>query len=82
VPLSQSTDDGSQRSNAVINNACATLAILNAVFNFPQSDEGECQQKVELGSELENLKEFGQGMDSAVGLSFDSCVRGGCVVRG
>ena len=43
-------------ANQVINNACASVAILNSVLNMGTD-------KLVLGSELENLKEFGTGMD-------------------
>jgi ubiquitin carboxyl-terminal hydrolase L5 len=40
----------------VITNACATLAILNAVMNIPSSSN------IQLGSELTQLKEFSVGV--------------------
>lgn len=56
--LSQESDvEGLYFANQVIQNACASLAILNAVFNLSPAD-------VDIGSELENLKEFGVGMNS------------------
>ncbi|CED82090.1 ubiquitin-specific protease [Phaffia rhodozyma] len=49
-------------AHQVIDNACATLAILNSVFNLPLGGQTE-DDKIELGAELDNLKEFGHGMD-------------------
>lgn len=53
----QDTNFSGYFANQVITNACASLAILNAVFNMSSSS-------VYVGPELENLKEFGQGMSS------------------
>lgn len=50
-------------SRPAVSNACATLAILNSVFNLPTST-GDETTLFQLGAELENLKEFGTGMDS------------------
>lgn len=41
-------------SHQVINNACASIAILNATLNIQDPD-------VELGEELENLRAFSDG---------------------
>ncbi|KAL7415278.1 ubiquitin carboxyl-terminal hydrolase [Mrakia frigida] len=50
--------------NQVITNACGSLAILNAVLNFPPSSSSSEDNKLVLGEELENLKSFTEGMDS------------------
>lgn len=47
-------------ANQTINNACATLAILNGVLNL------DGQDGIVLGEELSNLKNFSQGFDSRV----------------
>ncbi|KAI8447456.1 hypothetical protein BY996DRAFT_6433681 [Phakopsora pachyrhizi] len=62
--------DGSWFSYQVVNNACATLAILNAVMNISSTsnhndkarDEDE-DHVFELGEELKNLKSFSIGLD-------------------
>lgn len=41
-------------SHQVINNACASIAILNATFNIQDPN-------VKLGEELENLRSFSEG---------------------
>lgn len=54
--------------NQVINNACGSIAILNAVTNFSPSDESTPEEeKFVLGEELENIKMFTEGMNSMVG---------------
>jgi len=50
--------------------ACGSLAILNAVLNFPPSPDSE-EDKLVLGDELQNLKSFTEGMDSMVSLPPD-----------
>ena len=55
------------KKNKVINNACGSLAILNTVFNLPSSSSSSSLSEGSgwsLGPELENLREFGQGMDA------------------
>ncbi|WVR04462.1 hypothetical protein IAU60_001465 [Kwoniella sp. DSM 27419] len=60
-------DTGVWFANQVINNSCGTVAALNAVMNIqrtPSQYEGE---SIELGliqPELDNLREFGAGMES------------------
>ncbi|PLW48483.1 hypothetical protein PCASD_04281 [Puccinia coronata f. sp. avenae] len=49
---------GTWFARQVITNACATLAILNAVMNIPSSSN------IQLGSELTQLKEFSVDLDS------------------
>jgi len=51
---------GTWFAHQVITNACATLAILNAVMNIPCSSSSAIQ----LGSELSQLKEFSVDLDS------------------
>ncbi|WVQ84053.1 hypothetical protein IAT38_006198 [Cryptococcus sp. DSM 104549] len=51
-------------ANQVINNSCGTLAALNAVMNIKPEPSAHEAEAVELGSELENLREFGAGMES------------------
>lgn len=41
----------------VVNNACATIAVLNGLFNIPDADVGE---------QLAQLQEFSNGMDAEV----------------
>jgi ubiquitin carboxyl-terminal hydrolase L5 len=43
----------------VVNNACATLAVLNGICNIPG---------LEMGDELRDLVSFTQGMDPSVRL--------------
>lgn len=43
----------------MVNNACATLAIVNALGNIPELQVGEV---------LGNIFNFGAGMDASVGL--------------
>ncbi|KAK4683460.1 ubiquitin carboxyl-terminal hydrolase L5, partial [Tremellales sp. Uapishka_1] len=51
-------------ANQVINNSCGTLAALNAVMNIPTVTSEEPGEAIELGTELENLRDFGAGMES------------------
>lgn len=48
-------------AHQVINNACATMALLNAAMNIESPVEGI--SKVQLGGELEGLKSFSLGLD-------------------
>ena len=48
----------------VINNSCGTLAALNAVMNIPPQQGPSPEETISLGDELQNLKEFGAGMDA------------------
>ena len=45
------------RCRKVVNNACATIAVLNGVCNIPS---------VQMGSELQELLSFAAGMDAQV----------------
>ena len=67
-PASEDETAGFYFAHQVINNACATLAILNAVLNVnvgagspaqPQGDSNE----VKLGGELDTLREFSMALD-------------------
>ncbi|BEJ12135.1 hypothetical protein CspHIS471_0205950 [Cutaneotrichosporon sp. HIS471] len=49
-------------ANQVINNSCGTIAALNAVMNIPEVQAGT--ESIGIGSELNNLREFGAGMSS------------------
>ncbi|ORY20710.1 putative ubiquitin-specific protease [Naematelia encephala] len=49
-------------ANQVINNSCGTLAALNAVMNIPPVKSLYPGESIELGAELENLRDFGAGM--------------------
>ncbi|KAJ9120595.1 hypothetical protein QFC22_002524 [Naganishia vaughanmartiniae] len=51
-------------ANQVINNSCGTLAALNAVMNIPPQQGPTPGETISLGDELQNLKEFGAGMDA------------------
>lgn len=51
-------------ANQVVNNACGTLAALNAVMNIPAVASPYAGEEVSIGSELANLREFGAGMAS------------------
>ncbi|KAJ9122028.1 hypothetical protein QFC24_004255 [Naganishia onofrii] len=51
-------------ANQVINNSCGTLAALNAVMNIPPQQGPSPEETISLGDELQNLKEFGAGMDA------------------
>lgn len=66
VDSTSNTDRGTPNSDAnfyfahqVINNACATMAILNAVLNISPAPG----QSVELGNELESLRNFSTALD-------------------
>ncbi|KAA1073871.1 hypothetical protein PGTUg99_013812 [Puccinia graminis f. sp. tritici] len=52
----QPAPPGTWFAHQVITNACATLAILNAVMNIPSTSS-----KIQLGQELSQLKEFSVG---------------------
>ncbi|KAA1116449.1 hypothetical protein PGT21_014155 [Puccinia graminis f. sp. tritici] len=55
----QPAPPGTWFAHQVITNACATLAILNAVMNIPSTSS-----KIQLGQELSQLKEFSVDLDS------------------
>lgn len=55
----QPAPPGTWFAHQVITNACATLAILNAVMNIPTTSS-----KIQLGQELSQLKEFSVDLDS------------------
>ncbi|KGB74731.1 ubiquitin carboxyl-terminal hydrolase L5 [Cryptococcus deuterogattii 99/473] len=57
-------DNGVWFANQVINNSCGTLAALNAVMNITPQQSVHEDESIQLGSELENLREFGAGMQS------------------
>ena len=49
-------------AHQVINNACATMALLNAAMNI-QGGKGMAGEDVQLGQELEELKGFSLALD-------------------
>lgn len=48
----------------VINNSCGTIAALNAVMNIQPQTSPNPPETIGIGSELENLRDFGTGMTS------------------
>ncbi|WWD22144.1 hypothetical protein CI109_106633 [Kwoniella shandongensis] len=57
-------ENGVWFANQVINNSCGTLAALNAVMNIRPQASSNPDETVELGPELDNLRDFGAGMGS------------------
>ncbi|WVF70025.1 hypothetical protein IAT40_004811 [Kwoniella sp. CBS 6097] len=57
-------DTGVWFANQVINNSCGTVAALNAVMNIPPQPSEYEGESISLGSELDNLRDFGAGMAS------------------
>ncbi|KAK8846796.1 hypothetical protein IAR55_005884 [Kwoniella newhampshirensis] len=57
-------ENGVWFANQVINNSCGTLAALNAVMNIHPQPSSHPGETVELGPELDNLRDFGAGMGS------------------
>ncbi|ORX34420.1 ubiquitin-specific protease [Kockovaella imperatae] len=57
-----SGENGVWFANQVINNSCGTLAALNAVMNIPPQSSEHPSESIELGPELENLRDFGSAM--------------------
>lgn len=57
----QTPPPGTWFAHQVVTNACATLAILNAVMNIPSGSSS-----IQLGTELNQLKEFSADLDSQV----------------
>ncbi|RXK37614.1 hypothetical protein M231_05156 [Tremella mesenterica] len=51
-------------ANQVVNNACGTMAALNAVMNIPEVDSEYQGESIKIGPELQRMKEFSMGMDS------------------
>jgi len=50
-------------AHQVINNACATMALLNAVLNLDASTSSSSGTELKLGKELEELKSFSLALD-------------------
>ncbi|KAJ9114932.1 hypothetical protein QFC20_001306 [Naganishia adeliensis] len=50
-------------ANQVINNSCGTLAALNAVMNVAPQEGQTPEETISHGDELQNLREFGVGMN-------------------
>lgn len=69
TPASEDETAGFYFAHQVINNACATLAILNAVLNVnigagsPAQPQGGDKNEVKLGGELDTLRVFSMALD-------------------